>query len=38
LRLMGCDEIQGYYFAYPMPGEKLLTWCEEFHRTSMERL
>nr|WP_314859789.1 GGDEF domain-containing phosphodiesterase [uncultured Undibacterium sp.] len=38
LRLMGCDEIQGYYFAYPMPGEKLLTWYEEFHRTSMERL
>jgi EAL domain-containing protein (putative c-di-GMP-specific phosphodiesterase class I)/GGDEF domain-containing protein len=38
LRLMGCDEIQGYYFAYPMPGDKLLTWCEEFHRTSMERL
>jgi EAL domain-containing protein (putative c-di-GMP-specific phosphodiesterase class I) len=38
LRLMGCDEIQGYYFAHPMPGEKLLSWCEEFHRTSMERL
>jgi len=38
LRLMGCDEIQGYYFAYPMAGDKLLDWCEAFHRTSNERL
>jgi EAL domain-containing protein (putative c-di-GMP-specific phosphodiesterase class I)/GGDEF domain-containing protein len=38
LRLMGCDEIQGFYFAQPMPGTELIRWCEEFHRNSMERL
>ena len=38
LRLMGCDEIQGFYFAQPMPGIELIRWCEEFHRNSMERL
>lgn len=38
LRLMGCDEIQGFYFAQAMPGEDLINWCEEFHRHSMERL
>ncbi len=31
LRQMGCDDIQGYYFAHPMRGEQLLGWCEEFH-------
>lgn len=38
LRLMGCDEIQGFYFAQAMPGKDLIRWCEEFHRHSMERL
>lgn len=32
LKLMGCDEIQGYYFAHAMPGADLLPWCERFHR------
>ena len=32
LEKMGCDEIQGYYFAHAMPGADLLPWCERFHR------
>lgn len=38
LRMMGCDEIQGFYFAHPMPAEDLISWCEEFHRHAEERL
>ena len=38
LRMMGCDEIQGFYFAHPMPAEDLITWCEDFHRSAEERL
>jgi EAL domain-containing protein (putative c-di-GMP-specific phosphodiesterase class I)/GGDEF domain-containing protein len=34
LKIMGCDEIQGYYFARPMPAEDLIIWCENFHRRS----
>lgn len=38
LRLMGCDEIQGYYFAHPMPAVELLSWCEKFHRDFHDKL
>ncbi len=38
LRLMGCDEIQGFYFTPAMPGPELIAWCEEFHRRSMDHL
>ena len=26
LRRQGCDEVQGYYFARPMPGDQALAW------------
>ncbi len=32
LKAMGCEQIQGFYFAKPMPAQELLTWCAEFHR------
>ncbi|MBC3863296.1 EAL domain-containing protein [Undibacterium jejuense] len=32
LKDMGCEQIQGFYFAKPMPAEQLLIWCAEFHR------
>ncbi|WP_374519860.1 putative bifunctional diguanylate cyclase/phosphodiesterase [Undibacterium squillarum] len=31
LRKMGCDQVQGYYFAKPMPASQLLKWCADFH-------
>lgn len=31
LENMGCDQIQGYFFAKPMPGEALMGWCQNFH-------
>ena len=33
LKKMGCEQIQGFYFAKPMPAEQLVAWCAEFHRT-----
>jgi len=33
LKKMGCEQIQGFYFAKPMPAEQLVAWCTEFHRT-----
>jgi diguanylate cyclase len=29
LRRLGCDELQGYFFAKPMPAEVLLTWTRD---------
>ncbi|MFZ6751584.1 putative bifunctional diguanylate cyclase/phosphodiesterase [Undibacterium sp. Ren11W] len=31
LESMGCDQIQGYFFAKPMLGEALIDWCRDFH-------
>jgi EAL domain-containing protein (putative c-di-GMP-specific phosphodiesterase class I) len=30
LQALGCDEIQGFYFAKPMLAEELLPWCKNF--------
>lgn len=32
LEALGCDQIQGYYFARPMAADKLLTWHADFQR------
>ena len=34
LELLGCDQIQGYLFARPMPGDALIHWCKAFQRSS----
>ena len=31
LKILGCDQIQGFLFARPMPGSELIAWCEDFH-------
>ena len=31
LELLGCDQIQGFWFAKPMLGDQLMRWCNEFH-------
>jgi predicted signal transduction protein with EAL and GGDEF domain len=30
LKAQGCNLIQGYYFAKPMPGDECARWCEAF--------
>jgi diguanylate cyclase (GGDEF)-like protein len=30
LRALGCDEVQGYFFARPMPARELPGWCRRF--------
>jgi EAL domain-containing protein (putative c-di-GMP-specific phosphodiesterase class I)/GGDEF domain-containing protein len=32
LEQLGCDQIQGYLFARPMPGDRLIAWCRDFHQ------
>lgn len=34
LEILGCDQIQGYLFARPMPGGDLINWCNEFNRAA----
>jgi EAL domain-containing protein (putative c-di-GMP-specific phosphodiesterase class I) len=31
LEMLGCDQIQGFLFARPMPGNELIAWCNDFH-------
>ncbi|MFZ6815073.1 bifunctional diguanylate cyclase/phosphodiesterase [Undibacterium sp. Rencai35W] len=31
LDALGCDQVQGYFFAKPMPAEHILGWRERFH-------
>jgi diguanylate cyclase (GGDEF)-like protein len=35
LRLMGCDTVQGYTVARPMPSEALLTWAQQHRRVGV---
>ncbi len=28
LKRMGCDLVQGYYYAKPMPGDEIMGWCK----------
>jgi diguanylate cyclase (GGDEF)-like protein len=30
LRMLGCDQVQGYYIAKPMPLDKFITWLDEY--------
>jgi EAL domain-containing protein (putative c-di-GMP-specific phosphodiesterase class I) len=34
LAAMECEQIQGYYFAKPMPAQELLVWYADFHRNA----
>jgi diguanylate cyclase len=34
LEALGCDQIQGFLFAQPMPGDDLIDWCNEFNRAT----
>jgi EAL domain-containing protein (putative c-di-GMP-specific phosphodiesterase class I) len=29
LQVLGCDAVQGYHIAYPMPAQRLMTWLQE---------
>lgn len=31
LEILGCDQIQGFLFARPMPGNEVIDWCNDFH-------
>src|SRR5690606_14457142 len=37
LREMGCDSIQGFLPARPMPDEALIDWLADWHRKSVEK-
>ena len=32
LKALGCEQIQGFYFAKPMPADELLSWVDVFHQ------
>ena len=32
LKALGCEQIQGFYFAKPMPANELIPWCHAFHQ------
>ena len=32
LKALGCEQIQGFYFAKPMPVNELLSWVDAFHQ------
>lgn len=38
LKKINCDIAQGYYFAKPMPHEKIITWLAKFPGINLERL
>ena len=38
LRRLGCDEMQGYWFAPPMPANQLLEWVMKHQPASATRL
>jgi len=38
LRFLGCDEIQGFYFAKPMPGEETAAFLRRYLRKRQRRL
>ncbi|MFZ6849476.1 putative bifunctional diguanylate cyclase/phosphodiesterase [Undibacterium sp. RuRC25W] len=32
LAALGCEQIQGFYFAKPMPADEMIAWCHAFHQ------
>jgi EAL domain-containing protein (putative c-di-GMP-specific phosphodiesterase class I) len=38
LRMLGCDAVQGYYLARPMPAPQLTPWLENYRREQVHTL